>query len=423
MRFAPFGVVERHAVIRRLDPHRHRRPPAAASCAPTRRPGPRHPNPASRSTRVLSALPPTVWPRSIWIRRSARQRQRHPGDAGIVRFLELDLRDDLERARRRPRVQRRERRSAPPPWLPGIPAGSSQHPNAVMARIARDARHGGLIVDSRGMCRRRCTACSPQPAPANATPARAGADRDTRRRPISRSASREQRADTAPCGDLDAIVGARLPPRPGRAEPHAFRDRRRPPSRPRRRCRRRACAAHQRARRQARVTAVFIETREDQLIPDLLAGKGDVAANLLLTFERDEQVAFAPPIVTGIRELVVTGPSSAAGQPRGCRRPHHPRPQEQRSPRQPAPAQRAAEEDQPPAGADRRRRRDADRRGPARAGERRHAFRRRSSTTTSSSCGGRLAAGSRPIAISRSARTAALSWVTRKDAPKLRRGS
>lgn len=58
------------------------------------------------------------------------------------------------------------------------------------------------------------------------------------------------------------------------------------------------------------VTSVFIETREDQLIPSLLAGKGDVAANVLLSFARDEQVAFAPPIKTGIRELVVTDVSS-----------------------------------------------------------------------------------------------------------------
>ena len=54
------------------------------------------------------------------------------------------------------------------------------------------------------------------------------------------------------------------------------------------------------------ITPVFIETREDQLIPSLLAGKGDVAANVLLTITRDEQVAFAPPIKTDIRELVVT---------------------------------------------------------------------------------------------------------------------
>jgi membrane-bound lytic murein transglycosylase MltF len=54
------------------------------------------------------------------------------------------------------------------------------------------------------------------------------------------------------------------------------------------------------------IAAVFIETREEQLIPSLLANQGDVAANLLLTITRDEQVAFAPPIKTGIRELVVT---------------------------------------------------------------------------------------------------------------------
>jgi membrane-bound lytic murein transglycosylase MltF len=55
------------------------------------------------------------------------------------------------------------------------------------------------------------------------------------------------------------------------------------------------------------VTAVFIPTPEHDLIPKLLAGGGDVAANLLLSFERDDQVSFAPPIKTGIRELVVTG--------------------------------------------------------------------------------------------------------------------
>lgn len=56
----------------------------------------------------------------------------------------------------------------------------------------------------------------------------------------------------------------------------------------------------------------LIETPQDALIKDLLAGKGDVAANLLLTFERDDQVAFAKPVHTGIRELVVTGPNQPA---------------------------------------------------------------------------------------------------------------
>jgi membrane-bound lytic murein transglycosylase MltF len=55
----------------------------------------------------------------------------------------------------------------------------------------------------------------------------------------------------------------------------------------------------------------LIETPEDRLIADLLAGKGEIAANLLLTFERDDQVAFTEPIRSGIKELVVTGP----GQP------------------------------------------------------------------------------------------------------------
>jgi membrane-bound lytic murein transglycosylase MltF len=54
------------------------------------------------------------------------------------------------------------------------------------------------------------------------------------------------------------------------------------------------------------VQPVFIETAEHQLIPSLLAGQGDVAANLLLTIARDEQVAFAAPIRKDIRELVIT---------------------------------------------------------------------------------------------------------------------
>jgi len=60
-----------------------------------------------------------------------------------------------------------------------------------------------------------------------------------------------------------------------------------------------------------KVSLVFIDTPEDALIRDLLAGKGDVAANVLLTFERDDQVAFAKPIATGIREIIVTGPKEA----------------------------------------------------------------------------------------------------------------
>jgi len=61
----------------------------------------------------------------------------------------------------------------------------------------------------------------------------------------------------------------------------------------------------------AKTTVVFIETAEDALVSDLLSGKGDVAANVLLTFERDDQVAFAKPIRSGIREIVVNGPKES----------------------------------------------------------------------------------------------------------------
>ncbi len=63
---------------------------------------------------------------------------------------------------------------------------------------------------------------------------------------------------------------------------------------------------------QPAVAAVFIPTPEDRLVADLLAGRGDVAANLRQTFERDDQVAFATPTRAGIRELVITGPGQPA---------------------------------------------------------------------------------------------------------------
>ena len=57
-----------------------------------------------------------------------------------------------------------------------------------------------------------------------------------------------------------------------------------------------------------KIAVVVVETPEDALIRDLVAGKGEVAADVLLSFERDDQVAFAKPIATGIREVIVTGP-------------------------------------------------------------------------------------------------------------------
>lgn len=58
------------------------------------------------------------------------------------------------------------------------------------------------------------------------------------------------------------------------------------------------------------VSLVLIASRETSLVADVLAGQGDVAASLLRTFERDDQVAFASPWRIGIRELIVSGPGS-----------------------------------------------------------------------------------------------------------------
>jgi len=58
---------------------------------------------------------------------------------------------------------------------------------------------------------------------------------------------------------------------------------------------------------QPSIAVVFIPTPEGALVNDLLAGRGDIAANLRHTFARDDQVAFATPTLTGIRELVITG--------------------------------------------------------------------------------------------------------------------
>ena len=60
------------------------------------------------------------------------------------------------------------------------------------------------------------------------------------------------------------------------------------------------------------VSVVLLPATESSLVADLVAGQGDIAANVLLTFERDEKIAFASPVRSGIGELVVT---SAKGAP------------------------------------------------------------------------------------------------------------
>ena len=57
-----------------------------------------------------------------------------------------------------------------------------------------------------------------------------------------------------------------------------------------------------------RIRVVFVPVHHNALVTDLNAGHGDIAASLLVTFERDDQVLFSEPVRKGVRELIVTGP-------------------------------------------------------------------------------------------------------------------
>ena len=59
------------------------------------------------------------------------------------------------------------------------------------------------------------------------------------------------------------------------------------------------------------IRVMLVRSSETALVRDLIAGHGDIAANLLRTFERDDQVAFAKAMRAGVREIIVTGPSTA----------------------------------------------------------------------------------------------------------------
>jgi len=60
-----------------------------------------------------------------------------------------------------------------------------------------------------------------------------------------------------------------------------------------------------------KVRVVFIPVRRDQLLPELAAGKGDIAAaNLTITPERQKQVDFSGAALSNVSEVVVTGPAS-----------------------------------------------------------------------------------------------------------------
>jgi len=56
---------------------------------------------------------------------------------------------------------------------------------------------------------------------------------------------------------------------------------------------------------------VFIPVARDKLIPGLLKGYGDIAAsNLTITPERLKSVDFSEPLLSGVKEVLITGPKS-----------------------------------------------------------------------------------------------------------------
>ena len=60
-----------------------------------------------------------------------------------------------------------------------------------------------------------------------------------------------------------------------------------------------------------KVQIVFIPVRRDELISGLLNGLGDIAvANLTITPQRRRQVDFSNPLLTGVKELLVSGPAA-----------------------------------------------------------------------------------------------------------------
>ena len=62
----------------------------------------------------------------------------------------------------------------------------------------------------------------------------------------------------------------------------------------------------------ARIKVMAIPLTRDRLLPAVTAGDADIAAGgLTVTEARRQEIAFSLPIVTGVREVVVTGPAAA----------------------------------------------------------------------------------------------------------------
>ena len=63
--------------------------------------------------------------------------------------------------------------------------------------------------------------------------------------------------------------------------------------------------------RHLRVKFFFVPVHRDQLLQYLVEGRGDIAAaNLTVTPERARNVDFSKPFITGVREVLLTGPAS-----------------------------------------------------------------------------------------------------------------
>lgn len=60
------------------------------------------------------------------------------------------------------------------------------------------------------------------------------------------------------------------------------------------------------------IHVIFVPVSRDQLLPALKEGRGDIAAtNLTITDERKMTVDFSNPMLTGVKEILVTGPTAA----------------------------------------------------------------------------------------------------------------
>lgn len=65
--------------------------------------------------------------------------------------------------------------------------------------------------------------------------------------------------------------------------------------------------------RTRKIRILFIPVPRDQLFPALIEGIGDIAAaNLTISKKRKELVDFSHPILTGVKEILVTGPTAAS---------------------------------------------------------------------------------------------------------------